>query len=154
SVYFDSEPWRFQWVSDDELEALEEAAQFPEQAPPSPEYMPGPEHPPSPDYVLGLEHPPSPDYVPCSEYPEYLVPSEDEEEDLEEDSEEDPAEYPADGRGDDDEEEEDNKEEKEHLALADSITLSVVDHVLFAEDTEEFKTDESAPTSPIPSPRL
>ncbi|GJT03846.1 hypothetical protein Tco_0838308 [Tanacetum coccineum] len=31
SIYFDSEPWRFQWV-------------------------PGPEHPPSPDYVLDPEY--------------------------------------------------------------------------------------------------
>ncbi|GJU10255.1 putative reverse transcriptase domain-containing protein [Tanacetum coccineum] len=29
-------------------------------APPSPDYVPGPEHPPSPDYKPGLEHPPSP----------------------------------------------------------------------------------------------
>ncbi|GJZ41280.1 hypothetical protein Tco_0588166 [Tanacetum coccineum] len=38
-------------------------------APPSPDYVPGPEHPPSP-----IEIP----YVPEPEYPEYLVPSEDE----------------------------------------------------------------------------
>nr|GEW82534.1 hypothetical protein [Tanacetum cinerariifolium] len=50
-------------------------------APPSPNYVPGPEHPPSPDYVPGPEHPPSPvevPYVPKPEYPDYLVPSEDE----------------------------------------------------------------------------
>ncbi|GJS08599.1 hypothetical protein Tco_0365395 [Tanacetum coccineum] len=49
--------------------------------PPSPDYVPGPEHPSSPDYVPGPEHPPSPieiPYVPEPEYPEYLVPSEDE----------------------------------------------------------------------------
>ncbi|GKB28499.1 hypothetical protein Tco_0867900 [Tanacetum coccineum] len=69
---------RFQWVSDDELEAHEEVPQFLEQAPPSPAYVPGLEHPPSPDYVPGPEHPPSPDYVPGPEYPEYLVPSDDE----------------------------------------------------------------------------
>ncbi|GKE53203.1 hypothetical protein Tco_1488359, partial [Tanacetum coccineum] len=48
---------------------------------PSPDYVPGPEHPPSPDYVPGPEHPPSPikiPYVPEPEFPEYLVPSEDE----------------------------------------------------------------------------
>ncbi|GJT61651.1 putative reverse transcriptase domain-containing protein [Tanacetum coccineum] len=59
-------------------------------APPSPDYVPGPEHPPSPDYVPDLEHPPSPDYMPGPEhppspvevpyvlepeYPKYLVPS-------------------------------------------------------------------------------
>nr|GFC51524.1 hypothetical protein [Tanacetum cinerariifolium] len=50
-------------------------------APPSPNYVPGPEHPPSPDYVPGPEHPPSPveiPYVPNPEYPEYLAPSDDE----------------------------------------------------------------------------
>ncbi|GKF51656.1 hypothetical protein Tco_0148123, partial [Tanacetum coccineum] len=78
SVYSDSEPWRFQWVFDDELEAPVEAPQFSEQTPPSPDYVPGPKHPPSPDYVPGPEHPPSPDYVPGPEYPEYLVPSDDE----------------------------------------------------------------------------
>ncbi|GJT83744.1 hypothetical protein Tco_1058086 [Tanacetum coccineum] len=47
-------------------------------APPSLDYVPGPEHPPSPDYMTGPEHPPSPvevPYVPEPEYPEYLVPS-------------------------------------------------------------------------------
>ncbi|GJV23966.1 hypothetical protein Tco_1376661 [Tanacetum coccineum] len=50
--------------------------------PPSPDYLSrGPEHPSSPDYVPSPEHPPSPieiPYVPEPEYPEYLVPSEDE----------------------------------------------------------------------------
>ncbi|GJR22702.1 putative reverse transcriptase domain-containing protein [Tanacetum coccineum] len=53
--------------------------QAPEQAPPSPDYVPGLEHPPSPDYVPGLEEPEqaplSPDYVPELEYPEYLASS-------------------------------------------------------------------------------
>nr|GEU84005.1 MAK10-like protein [Tanacetum cinerariifolium] len=46
-------------------------------APPSPDYVPWPEHPPSPDYVPGPEHPPLPieiPYVPEPEYPEYLAP--------------------------------------------------------------------------------
>nr|GEW38101.1 putative reverse transcriptase domain-containing protein [Tanacetum cinerariifolium] len=50
-------------------------------APPSPDYVPGPEHPSSPDYMPGPEHPPSPieiPYVPEPEYPEYLAPSDDE----------------------------------------------------------------------------
>nr|GEV15870.1 hypothetical protein [Tanacetum cinerariifolium] len=100
---------------------------------PSPDYVPGPEHPPSPDYVPGFEHPPSPvevPYVPKPEYPEYLVPFEEEapiedqplptdasptalspgyvadsdsDEDSKEDPEEDHVDYPADGGdGDDD----------------------------------------------------
>ncbi|GJW90664.1 hypothetical protein Tco_0168217 [Tanacetum coccineum] len=152
SVYFDSEPWRFQWVSDDKLEAPEEALQFPEQAPPSP------------DYVPGHEHPPSPDYVPKPEYPEYLVPSDDEvpiedqplpadalptalspgyvaDSDPEEDPEEDPADYPADGGVDDDNDDDnDEDEEEEHLALADSTTSPVIDLVPLARDTESAPT--------------
>ncbi|GJR88399.1 hypothetical protein Tco_0212410 [Tanacetum coccineum] len=85
-----------------------------------------PEHPASPDFVPGPEHSPAPieiPFVPEPEYPEYLVPSEDEapmedqplpadaspvalspgyvpdsdpEEDPEEDSEEEHTDYPAD----------------------------------------------------------
>ncbi|GKF77220.1 hypothetical protein Tco_0229690, partial [Tanacetum coccineum] len=102
-------------------------------APPYLDYVPGPEHPPSPDYVPGPEHSPASieiPFIPDPEYPEYLVPSEDEapiedqplpadaspvalssgyvpdsnpEEDPEEDSEEEHADYPAD-RGDGDDE--------------------------------------------------
>ncbi|GKD21397.1 hypothetical protein Tco_1223100 [Tanacetum coccineum] len=102
-------------------------------APPSLDYVPGPDHPPSPDYVLGLEHLPSPVEVPYilePEYPKYLVPSDieapledqplpadasptalspgyiadsDPDEDPEEDPEEDHADYPVDGGDDDDE---------------------------------------------------
>nr|GEY41280.1 hypothetical protein [Tanacetum cinerariifolium] len=102
-------------------------------APPSPNYVPGPEHPPSPNYVPGPEHPPSPveiPYVPEPEYPEYRVPSDDEapledqplpadasniaaspdyvadsdpKEDPEEDLEDDQADYPVDGGDGDDE---------------------------------------------------
>nr|GEV68797.1 hypothetical protein [Tanacetum cinerariifolium] len=89
-----------------------------EQAPPSLDYVPDPEHPSSPDYIPGPKHPSSPDYVPGPEYPEYVAPSDDEE---------DPIDYPADGGDDDDEDEaseEDEDEEEEHLAPADSTTLT------------------------------
>nr|GEV79066.1 hypothetical protein [Tanacetum cinerariifolium] len=102
-------------------------------APPSPDYVLGPEHLPSPDYIPSPEHPPSPvkiPYGPQSEYTEYLAPSDDEapledqplpidvsptvaspgyvadsdlDEDLKEDPEDDHADYPADGRDGDDE---------------------------------------------------
>ncbi|GKB09379.1 hypothetical protein Tco_0837691 [Tanacetum coccineum] len=90
------------------------------------------------------------------------------EEDPEEDHEEDPFDYPADGGDDDDEsfkddvddedeeeasEEEDDDEEEEHLAQADSSVVPTVDLVPSAEDTEAFKTEESAPTPPSPRPR-
>ncbi|GJZ52762.1 hypothetical protein Tco_0607647 [Tanacetum coccineum] len=55
SVYSDSESWRFQWVSDDEMEVPNATLQSPRQAPPSPDYVPGPKHPPSQDYVPGHE---------------------------------------------------------------------------------------------------
>ncbi|GJU17376.1 hypothetical protein Tco_1145342, partial [Tanacetum coccineum] len=164
-----SEPWRFQWVSDDEPEAPEEAPQSVEQAPPSPDYVPSPKNPPSPDYV------PKPEYL------EYLVPSDDEvpiedqplhadalhtalslgyvadfdpEEDSEEDPEEDHADYHADG-GDDDEEEDssdddDDEEGEEHLAPVNSSDVPIDDHVPSAKETENFETNESAPIPPSP----
>nr|GFD51065.1 hypothetical protein [Tanacetum cinerariifolium] len=47
------------------------------EAPPSPDYIPGPEAPPSPDYIPGPEAPPSPDYIPGPEYPKYLSSADD-----------------------------------------------------------------------------
>nr|GEX94165.1 hypothetical protein [Tanacetum cinerariifolium] len=47
------------------------------EAPPSPDYIPGPEAPLSPDYIPGPEPPPLPDYIPGPEYPEYLPPADD-----------------------------------------------------------------------------
>ncbi|GJS57472.1 hypothetical protein Tco_0652256 [Tanacetum coccineum] len=115
-------------VSDDEPQSLEAAPQLPEQAPPSPDYVSGPEHPPSPDYVPALLLGYVADFDPL-------------EEDLEEDPKEDLAEYPADGGDDDDDdkdeeeasEEAEDKEEEEHLALADYTTLPAI--VRSAEDT-------------------
>ncbi|GKC22133.1 hypothetical protein Tco_1024283, partial [Tanacetum coccineum] len=110
-------------------------------------------------------------------YPEYLVPSDDEVpiedqplpadaspiallagyvsnfDPLEEDPKENFEEYPAD-RGDDDDDDEEEEEDEEHLAPADSTTLPTVDPVPSAEDTKAFETNESAPTPPVPSPRL
>ncbi|GJS27841.1 hypothetical protein Tco_0488461 [Tanacetum coccineum] len=161
SVYTDSEPWRFQWVSDDEIKTLDAAPQSPGQVPPSPNYAPGPEHPPSPNYVSGPKEPEqaplSPDYVPEPEYPEYLA-------SFDEDPEEEPEEDPTD-RGDDDDDKssddndddddddkeeqivsEDDNEEEEHLAPTDSSFVPTIDPVFSAKDTEAFETDESAPT--------
>ncbi|GKB25167.1 hypothetical protein Tco_0864568 [Tanacetum coccineum] len=87
SVYTDSKPGRVFWGADEEpsdggpLRVIVYGYdRLPMQpvAPPSPDYVPGPEHPPSPDYVPGPEHPPSPvdvPYVPEPKYPEYLAPS-------------------------------------------------------------------------------
>ncbi|GKB32984.1 hypothetical protein Tco_0872385, partial [Tanacetum coccineum] len=138
SVYTDSEPGRVFWGADEEISdggvprvIVLGYDGLPMQPvdPPSPDYVPGPEHPASPDYVPGPEHPPSPieiPFVPEPEYPEYLVPSEDEapmedqplpadaspvalspgyvpDSDPEEDSEEEHVDYPADGEDRDDE---------------------------------------------------
>nr|GEV11198.1 hypothetical protein [Tanacetum cinerariifolium] len=112
-------------------------------APPSLDYVLGPEYPLTLDYVPGPEHPPSPieiPYVPEPEYPEYLEPSKEEapikdqplpadatpiaaspgyvtDFDPEEDPEEDHADYPVDrGDGDDylsDDDDDDTDDEDE-----------------------------------------
>ncbi|GJR69056.1 hypothetical protein Tco_0015121 [Tanacetum coccineum] len=145
------------------------------QAPPSPDYIPGPEEPQSP---------PPPDFVPEPVYPEFMPP-EDEilpaeeqplpaadsptadspgyipESDPEEDDDEDPEEDEEvdgddeDEPSDDDEDEEvdieaDDEEEEEHPAPADStaVALPAIDQAPSAEETEPFETDESAATPP------
>nr|GEV71363.1 hypothetical protein [Tanacetum cinerariifolium] len=92
------------------------------QAPPSPDYIPGPEEleqaPPLPNYVLGPEHaddkivvedhPYAKDASPTAQSPEYVSESDLEaypEEDDDEDPKKDPVDYPVDGEdGGDDEE--------------------------------------------------
>ncbi|GJY29822.1 hypothetical protein Tco_0405589 [Tanacetum coccineum] len=140
SVYTDSEPGRVFWGADEEISdggvprvIVYGYDGLPMQPvdPPSPDYVPGPEHPPSP-----IEIP----YVPEPEYPEYLVPSEDEapmedqplpadaspvalspgyvaDSDPEEDSEEDHADYPADGGDDDGEPSDDDNDDDGHKPM-------------------------------------
>ncbi|GKD10714.1 hypothetical protein Tco_1190399, partial [Tanacetum coccineum] len=106
---------------------------------------------------------------PIAQSPNYVSESDPEanpEEDDDEDPEEDPIDYPADGRDDGDDEDEsseddedddevdieadDDEEEEEHPAPADSavVALPAADQAPFAEETEPFKTDESAATPP------
>nr|GFA28996.1 hypothetical protein [Tanacetum cinerariifolium] len=148
------------------------------QAPPSPDYIPGPEEPkqapPLPDYVPGPKHandeivaedqPYAEDASPTAQSLEYVPESDLEaypEEDDDEDPEEDPVDYPADGGDDGDDEEgssEDDdidieaneEEEEEHPAPADSVVVALpaADQAPSAEETEPFKTDESAATPP------
>ncbi|GKB78309.1 hypothetical protein Tco_0945204 [Tanacetum coccineum] len=133
------------------------------QAPPSPDYMPGPEEPeqapPSPDYVLGPEHtddeivnedqPDAEDASPTTQSPDY-VPESDPKADLEEDDDEDPEEDPDDEDDDMDIEADDEEEEEEHPAPADSVVVALpaADQASSAEETEPFETDESAATPP------
>ncbi|GJZ15270.1 hypothetical protein Tco_0550947 [Tanacetum coccineum] len=152
------------------------------QAPPSPDYIPGPEE---------SQSPPLPDFVPEPIYPEYM-PQEDEvfsaeeqplhaasptaqspddvsesnpeadpEEDNDEDPKEDPVDYPA-HRGDDGDDKDESSEddddmdikadddEEEHPAPVDSVVVALpaTDQAPSAEETEPFKTDESAATPP------
>nr|GEW61121.1 hypothetical protein [Tanacetum cinerariifolium] len=127
-------------------------------APPSPDYVPGPEHPPSPDFVPGPKHPPLPveiPYVPEPKYPEYLAPSDDEapledqplpadvsptatspgyvaDSDPKEDPEDNHADYPAEG-GDGDDEPFDDDDDDDYTDDEDEEPF---------EDEEDDKEDE------------
>nr|GEU64094.1 putative reverse transcriptase domain-containing protein [Tanacetum cinerariifolium] len=157
SVYTDSKPWRY--YGEDSAETgiprvivyRYDGLPIQPVAPPSPDYVPGPEHPPSPDYVPGPEHPPSPieiPYVPEPEYPEYLEPSDDEAplEDQPLPADASPIAASSDY--------EDDEEEEEHPAPIDSSAVPIVDPVLPAGDTEALMADEPthAPESPISIP--
>nr|GFA62006.1 hypothetical protein [Tanacetum cinerariifolium] len=100
------------------------------QAPPSPDYIPGPEEPeqapPSPDYILGPENaddeivaedqPYAEDASPIAQSPQYVPESDFEahpKDDDDEDPEEDPVDYPAYGGDDDDDEEESSEDDED-----------------------------------------
>nr|GFA88265.1 hypothetical protein [Tanacetum cinerariifolium] len=100
------------------------------QAPPSSDYIHGPEEPeqapPSPDYILGPEHaddeivakdqPYAEDASPIAQSPEYVPKSDFEahsEDDDDEDPEEDPVDYLADGGDDGDEKEESSEDDED-----------------------------------------
>nr|GFB46269.1 hypothetical protein [Tanacetum cinerariifolium] len=100
------------------------------QAPPFPDYIPGPEDPkqapPSLDYVPGPEYvddeivaedqPYAEDASPIAQSPEYVPESDFEahpEDDDDEDHEEDPVDYPADGGDDGDDEEESSEDDED-----------------------------------------
>nr|GFB66501.1 hypothetical protein [Tanacetum cinerariifolium] len=137
------------------------------QAPPSPDYVPGPEH--ADDEIVAKDQLYAEDASPIAQSPEYVPESDFEahpEDDDDEDPEEDPVDYPADGgdNGDDeeessedDEDEEDDeidveadKEEEEHPAPADFVVVAptATDQAPSAEKTEPFETDESVATPP------
>ncbi|GKB47250.1 hypothetical protein Tco_0898003 [Tanacetum coccineum] len=161
------------------------------QAPPSPDYVPGPEEPEqaplSPDYVPGPEYaddeivvedqPGAEDAPPTTQSPDYIPDTDSEadpKEDDDEDPEEDPIDYPADGGDDGDdkmdiEEDEDNdidinadeededdemdievdeEAEEEHSAPAYPVVVALPATAPSTEETEPFKTDESAATPP------
>nr|GEW10772.1 hypothetical protein [Tanacetum cinerariifolium] len=103
--------------------------------------MPGPEHQPSPDYVLGPDEPKQAPlhhimYMSLTLSLCYVADFDPEEEVEEQEASE-----------------VDDEEEVEHLASVDSSVIHVDDLVPSVEDTEAFKTAESAPT-PVQLPRL
>ncbi|GKA51034.1 hypothetical protein Tco_0744230, partial [Tanacetum coccineum] len=186
SVDTDSESGRAFWPADEELSdggshwvIVYGYDGLPIQpvAPPTPDYIPGPEDPQAhdPDYV---SEPIYPEYIsledkhvfPTEKQPLPLVDSptalslgyvtdSDPEEDSEEDSEEEHADYPADGGDDDDDDDDDDtddadeepfEEEEKHLSPADTSIVPIVDPVPSAGDTEALKADEPAPTLPSP----
>nr|GFC18705.1 hypothetical protein [Tanacetum cinerariifolium] len=142
----------------------------PEQAPPSPDYVPGPEH--ADDEIIAEDQPYAEDASPIAQSPEYVPESDFEahpEDDDDEDPEQDPVDYLADGGDDDDDEEEsseddeededdemdieadkEEEEEEDHPAPADSVVVAptATDQAPSAEETEPFETDESAATPP------
>ncbi|GJR09002.1 putative reverse transcriptase domain-containing protein [Tanacetum coccineum] len=129
------------------------------QAPPSPDYVPGPEEPeqapPSPDYVPGPEladdeivagdQPYAEDASPMAHSPDDVPesdPEADPEEDDDEDPEEDPIDYPADG-GDDGDDEMDIEEDED--ADMDIDEEDEDDEM----DDEEAEEEHSAPAYPV-----
>nr|GFD23700.1 hypothetical protein [Tanacetum cinerariifolium] len=120
-----------------EMDPYEEVAQQGQAAPPSSAYVPD---------LMELKH-----HVPVY----VLEHVEDPEEESKGDPKEDPIDYAIDADDDEDEEEsseDDDDEEEDHLAPADLtvVASSAVDHVPSAEETDPFKTDESAARPPPP----
>ncbi|GJU26277.1 hypothetical protein Tco_1164898 [Tanacetum coccineum] len=162
SVYIDSESGRVFWGANEEISdggsprvivLGYDGLPIQPVAPPSPDYIPGPEEPQTPPVPQDEDkrepmfiQPHDPDYVPEPIYPEY-IPLEDERYVVESDPEEyeddktkdGPVNYPMDGGedGDDDDgdssgddvddededEEGEDKEEEEHLAPANSVVI-------------------------------
>ncbi|GJT80921.1 hypothetical protein Tco_1055263 [Tanacetum coccineum] len=134
------------------------------QAPPSPDYVPGPEEPEqaplSPDYVPGPEYaddeivaedqPGAEDAPPTAQSPDYVPdtdPEADPEEDDDEDPEEDPIDYPADG-GDDGDDEMDIEEDEDDDMDIDADEEDEDDE-MDVEVDEEAEEEHSAPAYPV-----
>ncbi|GJZ12634.1 hypothetical protein Tco_0547864 [Tanacetum coccineum] len=125
------------------------------QAPPSPNYVSGPEYPPSPVYVPYVPKPVYPEFMPpedevfpeeeqplpaavspTTDSPGYIADSNPEED--EEDPEDDPTDYPADG-GDDDDDDESSDDDKN-------------DDDDVKEDEDEEEEEHLAPADSVPPP--
>ncbi|GKE72172.1 hypothetical protein Tco_1534213, partial [Tanacetum coccineum] len=126
----------------------------PEQAPLLPDYVPGPEH--ADDEIVAKDQPYADKASPTAQSPDYVLktdPEADPEEDDDKDPEEDPIDYPAD-EGDDEDDEmdiEDNEDDDMDIEADeededDEMDVEVDEEA--EEETEPFKTDESAATPP------
>ncbi|GKE31738.1 hypothetical protein Tco_1451060 [Tanacetum coccineum] len=140
-------------------------------APPSPDYIPGPEDPQTPpvpqdedEHEFPAEEQPLPPVdSPTAESPGHVTesdPEEDPEEYEDDETEDGPVDYPMDGGDDDDgdssrddadgedeDEEDEDEEEEEHLAPADSTTVIPVDEPVFPPEGTE-------PVIPPPSTNI
>nr|GFA19162.1 hypothetical protein [Tanacetum cinerariifolium] len=122
--------------------------------------------PPSPDYILGPEAPSSPDYIPGLEYPEYLPPADDvlpaKEQPLpaaisptaegDHDANDDGDELSDDDADDEDEEESSDREEEEEEHLAPTVSAPALHSSILAfedfDETEPFEEGETVATPP------
>ncbi|GKB02674.1 hypothetical protein Tco_0830763 [Tanacetum coccineum] len=172
SVYTDSEPGRAFWGADDE-EVSEggiprvivlgyDGLPIQPVAPPSPDYIPGPEDPQTPpipqdedEHEFPAEEQPLPPVdSPTAESPGHVTesdPEEDPEEYEDDEIEDGPVDYPMDGGddGDDDDgdssrddandedEDDEDEEEEEHIAPADSTIVAPVDEPVFPPEGTE-----------------
>nr|GFB99787.1 hypothetical protein [Tanacetum cinerariifolium] len=136
----------------------------PEQAPPSLYYIPGPEH--VDDEIIAEDQPYAEDASPIAQSLEYVPDSDFEahlEDDDDEDPEEDPVDYLADGGDDSDDEEESSEDdedddmdieadkEEEHPAPADSIVVAPTASDQ-APSTEETEPFETGESAATPPP--
>nr|GEU78070.1 putative reverse transcriptase domain-containing protein [Tanacetum cinerariifolium] len=157
SVYTDSEPWRY-YGEESAMAGYPRVIIYGYDG-----LSMQPIAPPSPDYVPEDQSLPV-DASPTAASPGYMADS-DPDEDPEDDPEDDYADYPANGGDGDDEPSDDDDDdgdtddedeepfddgEEEHLALADSSFVPILDHVLPAKDTEALEADEPTPTPRSP----
>nr|GEY62957.1 hypothetical protein [Tanacetum cinerariifolium] len=142
------------------MDPLDPYAQLIMEAPPSPDYIPGPEAPHSLDYIPGPEYPkflpPADDVFPAEEQPLPAAVSptadgDDDADDVDDDLSEDDA---------DDEDEEESldseKEKEEHLAsIVPALALhSSISAFEDSNQTESFEEGETAATPPPPTYRV
>ncbi|GJT11598.1 retrovirus-related pol polyprotein from transposon TNT 1-94 [Tanacetum coccineum] len=136
------------------ITGLRVGSKEPKQAPPLPDFVLEPVYPefmPLEDEVFPAEEQPLPAAVsPTANSPRYVPESDSEEDPADGEDDGDDEDESSDDDKDDDVDIEGDEEEEEHPAPVDSIVVALpaIDHAPSAEETEPFKTDESAATPP------